>query len=147
MTIAIEQLSLPELKSFLHEQAQDTFQDLRDEARLNLLAEKWHANAEFCTCRNEGRLVGMVAFYANQPESGTAYLPHVYVSPVFRGKGAFKRMLQIIEFNIEKKGFKEIKLEVHEENIRAQQVYLKYGFAKLYKINDNSVYMSKILKV
>ncbi len=145
MTIAIEPLSLSELKAFLHEQALDAFPDLRDEARLNMLAEKWHTYAEFCTCRDEGKLVGMIAFYTNQPESRVVFLPHVYVSPDSRGKGTFRQMLQTVESNIEKKGFKEVKLEVQNENARAHKAYLKYGFSVLSTTDDNSIYMNKLL--
>lgn len=145
MTIAIESLSLLELKAFLREQALDAFPALQDEGRLTMLAEKWHTHAEFCTCRDEGILVGMIAFYANQPECGVAYIPHVYVSPGFRRQGAFRQMLQTVESNIEKKGFKEVKLEVQNENTRAQKAYLKYGFSVLSTSDDNSIYMNKLL--
>lgn len=129
MTIAIEHLSLKELKSFLREQALDTFPALKDEHRLTMLAAKWYEHAEFCTCRDDsGQLVGMIAFYANQPETGIAYIPHIYVSPAYRGRGIFSQMLQRVVTNIKQKGYTSIKLEVSKDNMTAQKAYIKQGF-------------------
>ena len=116
MTIAIEPLSLSELKSFLREQAQDAFPTLKDEENLNLLATKWHSHAEFCTCRFDNRLVGMVAFYANQPEKGIVYLPHVYVRSKCRGQRIMTSLLHKIEEYTKGKGFIAFRLEVQKNN-------------------------------
>lgn len=145
MTIAIEQLSLPELKSFLREQAQDAFPSLRDEDKLNVLAEKWQSHAEFCTCRLDNRLVGMVAFYANDSETGLAYIPHVYVSPFHRREGLFSKMLKLIEESITTRGFTKIKLEVDKNNLNAQAVYQKNGFSIIGETSLTSLYMTKII--
>lgn len=146
MTYTIEHLELSELVSYLHLQADDTFPDLNDEQRLNTLAEKWHSHAEFCTCRNDnGQLVGIIAFYANQPKTGIAYIPHVYVSREFRGKGLFPTLLQTIISHISPKGYNIIKLEVAKDNIRAQKAYLKQGFRTGAEAGEQSIFMTKTL--
>lgn len=145
MTIAIEQLSLPELKSFLREQAQDAFPSLKDEDKLNVLAEKWQSHAEFCTCRLDNRLVGMIAFYANDSETGLAYIPHVYVSPFHRREGLFSKMLKLIEESITTRGFTKIKLEVDKNNLNAQAVYQKNGFSIIGETSLTSLYMTKMI--
>ena len=129
MTITIEQLQLDELKAFLRVQADDAFPGLKDQNRLNVLAEKWHSYAEFCTCRDEkGQLVGMIAFYANKPLEGVAYLPHVYVASQYRCKGFFKQMLHKVECIAQERGFTAIKLEVHKDNKNALKSYERTGF-------------------
>ena len=129
MTISIEHLSLHELKEYLYEQAIDAFPALQDKNILNMIAEKWSFHAEICTCRDESqRLVGMIAFYANQPETGVAYIPHVYVSDCVRGKGIFSEMLEVVKSYIRKKNFSSIRLEVKKENKRAFAAYIKKGF-------------------
>lgn len=138
MTIAIEQLSLPELKSFLREQAQDAFPLLRDEDKLNVLAEKWQSHAEFCTCRLDNRLVGMVAFYANQPDVRVAYISHVYVSKDLRGRSLFSKMLRCIKNEIRPKGFTVIRLEVNANNYSAQEAYVRNGFRVVGNENGTS---------
>ena len=142
MKIAIEPLPLEELKAFLREQADDAFPDLKDEQRLAMLSEKWLAYAEFCTGRkDEGRLVGMIAFYANQPEGGVVYIPHVYVSGAFRGQNLMSSMLNAIRAYVKKKGFLYMRLEVHKDNERAQRAYIHYGFSFLEDNSDKTILM------
>jgi len=129
MTIAIEQLELKELQAFLREQAEDSFPDLKDEERLTMLSEKWHSYAEICTCRNDiGQLVGMIAFYANQPDGRVAYIPHVYVKRELRGKSIFKMMFYEIVMFLKKNGFKRVRLEVNNNNLNARRAYSAMGF-------------------
>jgi len=142
MTITIEQLQLDELKAFLRVQADDAFPGLKDQNRLNVLAEKWHKYAEFCTCRDEGgQLVGMIAFYANQPLGGVIYIPHVYVSKNYRGKGAFTYMFVQIKQYATNKGFSLIRLEVQKDNIKAQRSYLNNGFQIDRGASKKTIYM------
>lgn len=144
MRIAIEQLQLEELQSFLREQAEDAFSDLKDAERLKILSEKWHSHAEFCTCRDENKkLIGMIAFYANLPETGTAYIPHVYVSSYYRRQKLFTCMYSLVEKVIIEKGFKIIKLEVGIGNAAAQRAYSKEGFEKDSVCSLQTVLMQK----
>ena len=146
MNITIEYLQLPELIAFLREQADDTFPSLKDESRLNLLAEKWHTHAEFCTCRDEkGRLIGMIAFYANQPDSEVAYIPHVYVASQFRCKGIFKKMLHVVEYRIRVRGYHIIKLEVQNDNNIALLSYERIGFSMSGIASTKSAFLTKSL--
>lgn len=142
MKIAIEPLPLEELQAFLREQAEDAFPDLKDEQRLTMLSEKWHANAEFCICCNgEGRLVGMIAFYANQPESGVVYIPHVYVSVAHRGQNLMSSMLNTIKEYVKKRGFLYMRLEVEKSNERAHKAYAHYGFSVVGDATVKSIFM------
>ena len=130
MKIAIEQLELKELQAFLREQADDAFPDLMDEKRLAMLSQKWCSYAKFCTCRdnNEGRLVGMIAFYANQPDVGIAYIPHVYICRKLRGKGLFAEMMSKVKTYLYEIKYNEVMLEVKTNNLIAQRAYSKEGF-------------------
>lgn len=148
MTYQIERLKYKELSAFLRLQAEDSFPDLKNEERLEMLADKWSTNADSCTCRDdEGQLVGMIAFYANGQGSDFAYIPHVYVSPDYRQKRLFTRMLDIVANYVKEKGFHEIRLEVDKQNKCAQHSYRSNGFDMLFSDspNDNSFYMRKIL--
>lgn len=142
MRIAIEQLQLVELLSFLREQAEDTFPDLRDSERLRTLAEKWHSFAEFCTCRDKnGVLKGMVVFYANRPDVGVAYIPHVYVRGESRGQGIMSSMFKFIEGYVKEKGFTSLCLEVQKSNEIAQRAYIHYGFLYCGEASEKSIYL------
>lgn len=142
MNIAIEPLQLSELVAFLREQADDCFPDLKDEQRLNMLAEKWHRYAEFCLCRDdEGQLIGMIAFYVNQPENGVVYIPHVYVNRKCRGKKLMTSMLNSIKEYACDKGFQYMRLEVNKANRSAQIAYKHYGFSITGETSDKAFFM------
>lgn len=142
MTFKIERLKLEELRAFLRKQADDAFPDLKDEVRLNMLAEKWAVNAEVCTCRDDnGSLIGMIAFYANRPENAVAYVPHVYVNSEYRGKNLFSSMLQLVEDYVKEKGFRIIQLEVRKNNEKAQRAYFHNGFRLIGEGSEDSYYL------
>ena len=145
MFVAIEHLKLDELKAFLRVQAGDAFPSLKDENRLNFLAEKWHQYAEFCTCRDgQNQLVGMIAFYANQPENKEAFLPHIYVSSHFRKRGLFTKMLIVVEKYVYAKGFNIIKLEVGCNRANAIESYIRKGLT-IYECKQDRLYLKKQL--
>jgi len=148
MIFQIERLGFEELRSFLRLQAEDAFPDLKNEKRLNMLAEKWSNNAECSTCRDEeNNLIGMIAFYANGQCADFAYIPHVYVSPEYRNQGLFVRMLGAVEQSVKQKGFREIRLEVDVNNTAAIKSYQKNGFEfiKEQMKNEKSYHMNKSL--
>lgn len=147
MICKIERLDLEMLRAFLRKQADDAFPDLKDEGRLDMLAEKWAANAECCTCRDDdNELIGMIAFYANNPQSGFSYIPHVYVSSSHRKMGVFSRMLGKVDEYVRKKGITELRLEVGNNNRGAYLAYLRNGFVLKEIASPRSIYMTKMLK-
>ncbi len=145
ITCEIESIRLEELLNYMHFQADEAFPTLKNEARLLAFATKLYNNAGFCLCRDEGKLIGMIAFYANGQGADFAYIPHVYVSPNFRKMGLFSRMLNTIEEYVRKKGFSEIRLEVENDNKDAQSAYLRNGFSLVKIASPHSVYLKKTL--
>ena len=146
MNIAIEQLLFSELVEFLQIQADEAFPSLKDEQQLDQLSKKWQKYAKFCICRDaNNQLVGMIVFYDNQPENKIVYLPHVYVSKAYRGTGTFTLLLDTIVSYVKEKGFNCIRLEVSNENVRAQNAYLKNGFLIDGSASEKSMYMKRII--
>ena len=145
ITCQIEKIDYNELLCFMRQQAEDAFPFLKDEERLLAFSKKLHTHAEFCVCRDNGKLVGMIAFYANGEGADFAYIPHVYVSPQCRQQGLFTRMLNIVTNYMKGKGFGEVRLEVDMKNDRAEISYLRNGFRKSEEATPFSIYMSKTL--
>lgn len=143
ITCKIEPISIEELLNYMRFQANEAFPSLKDNTKLLAFATKLHENAEFCLCRDEGKLVGMIAYYANGQGADFTYIPHVYVSPNYRKVGLFSRMLNTIEKYVQEKGFSEIRLEVEKENVIAQSVYLRKGFTSYGDASLYSMYLSK----
>lgn len=145
ITCQIESITFEELLHYMRFQANEAFPSLRDENRLLTFATKLHDNAEFCLYRDEGKVVGMIAFYANRRGASFAYIPHIYVEPKYRGLGVFSQMLHKIEDYVKSKGFSEIKLEVNKNNQRAQHAYHNHGFIESNEASASSIYMYKVL--
>lgn len=146
MTFQIERLGFEELCAFLRFQAEDAFPDLKDEDRLKMLAEKWSKYAECSTCRDDdGQLVGMIAYYANGQGAEFAYIPHVYVTPDYRHRGIFAKMLRMMETYVKQKGFSEIKLEVNNDNVIAKNSYFRQGFVEDLIAHKRTLYMVKTI--
>lgn len=141
----IESITFDELLAYMSLQGSDSFPSFKDESWLQTFVTKLYNYAEFCLCRDNSKLIGMIAFYANGQEA-YAYISHVYVSSDYRHIGLFSRMLSIVEEYIQYKGFDEIRLEVDDDNFVAQQCYLTNGFEimDLKKPSSHSKYMRKI---
>lgn len=145
ITCQLEQISLEELTAYMRFQADEAFPSLKDENKLHAFASKLHDNADFCISRDEGMLVGMIAYYANGQGADFAYIPHVYVSPEYRKMKLFATMLNRVELDVRQKGFTEIRLEVSKDNTIAQSAYSRNGFLPIEIENSDSIFMSKRL--
>lgn len=141
----IGKIGYEEFISFMDKQANDTFPTLLDEKWRLTFSNKLYFNAEFCFCRANNALIGMIAFYANRKDVDFAYLPHIYVSPEYRGQGVFAQMFQLVEKEIIQRGFSGIRLQVDTNNVRGQHAYIKQGFAIGKAANIDSIYMEKRL--
>ncbi len=60
-----------------------------------------------------------------------AFLGFMYVDPAYRGKGVNKRIIdKLVEWS-DKKGLKEIRLQVYSDNLPAIKAYEKVGFKSI----------------
>lgn len=58
-----------------------------------------------------------------------AYMYAFRIQPVFRSQGFGERMMQVIQNDLWQRGFKTLTLNVAKDNLRAQKLYLRLGFA------------------
>lgn len=85
-------------------------------------------------------LAGLVAAYFNDKENFAGFISNVSVLPEYSGKGIASVLLEHCNKYAAKKGFKEIKLEVSQENYPAIHLYKKSGYNEIEK-KDNLVIM------
>lgn len=145
ITCQIEKPVYEELRRYMHYQVADAFPHLRGEQRTEAFTDKLYAYADFCFCRDEGQLVGMIAYYANGEGADFAYLAQVYVSPDYRRKGLCSNMLAHVAQDARRKGFHEIRLEVYKYNVDAQHFYMDYGFVAMDDASPETLLMRKTL--
>ncbi len=77
----------------------------------------------------DGTLVGLVAAYCNDPESGAAFITNVSVRREWRGKGIATHLIELLVAHAGRAGFRCVRLEVDLANERAVDRYEKSGFA------------------
>lgn len=147
ITCQIERPDYAELLGYMRFQIADAFPLLRGEERIISFTDKLYAHADFCFCRDDGHIVGMIAYYANGKGADFAYLAQVYVSPDYRRSGLYTRMLDLVVENTKEKGFHEIRLEVVRQNKIAQLCNVRNGFVMMEdeKSDASSYFMRKLI--
>lgn len=97
-----------------------------------------------CIVAKSDKTEGLIAFYANNYETKTAFITSVLVSSESRGKGIGSGLVEACENICRENGFEKITLEVHSDNSIAISLYEKFGY-KPYKTDGESIYMEKII--
>ena len=143
ITCLIEKIDYVEFQNYMQFQIADAFPALREEERTKAFIDKLYAHADFCFCRDDGHLVGMIAYYANNEGADFAYITQAYVSPNYRRQGLFTRMLDLVIRDVLRKGFFEIRLEVYKKDKVAQRCYAENGFVPMEKARQDTLYMRK----
>ena len=81
-------------------------------------------------------LVGLIAAYFNDVETGSGYITSVSTAENYQGQGiATELMTRCINY-AQQNRFDKISLEVSNENNEAIEFYKKFGFLNIEKMND-----------
>jgi RimJ/RimL family protein N-acetyltransferase len=102
-------------------------QALPDEAWQARVARGVEGGASFQVLAwDAGRPVGNCVCFLRD---GAAWLAGVYVSPPHRGNGLLGELAERCAAWAREQGAPVLRLEVHEDNLRAQRAYTRLGFA------------------
>ena len=127
-----------EILDFLKISDDEFDKPLSSKLDLEAYAHKLWENSTVVTCRDEGRIVGMINCYTNRPSRG--FISNVCVLSPYRGQGVFTKLFSMLCRYCWTCGIEEILLEVNKSNERAFQTYVNTGF-KTYEDNGESWYM------
>jgi ribosomal protein S18 acetylase RimI-like enzyme len=101
---------------------------LADPALAAAYAEKICRHAYLITRREQGRLVGAAAFYANDLKTRRAFITMVAVDPAWRGRGiAFDLISRSLD-QLAELSFTSVSLKVMKSNGAAFALYRRCGF-------------------
>ena len=103
------------------------FPPLSKQVNIEAYAQKLAQHAQLVWYVSEGKRVGLCAFYANQPPR--AFLTSLSVLKEHQKHGLAQRMLKEMVEHCRRNGYRQIALEVYKDNIGAQCLYEKMGFA------------------
>lgn len=110
---------------------------------MDAYAEKLARFAQCWLGQENGTAVGLVIFYANDPDSKMAYITLIGVKPAFQGKGLGCRLLAKCEETAKELGMTRLSLEVDCDNPQAQRFYQQNGFSFSGNTERNSMYLCK----
>ena len=107
-------------------------------------AEKIHSHATTIALYQDTHLVGLCACYMNDFATKTAYITHIAISPLYRGRGYGKQLLEYTLQLAKTNGFDQLNLEVAKNNTPAQNLYLSHGF-NLLADRNTKLLLQKVL--
>lgn len=136
------------LKIKEHKKILSAFNTLKNEffsfnGDLELFVQKIYENG-ICVICEEDELCGVIAFYANDIKTQTAFITSLLVSKSARGKGIGTNLIKTAENISREYGMKKMCLEVNVKNTAAISLYEKLGYIQTRK-QENSMHMEKIL--
>lgn len=83
-----------------------------------------------CMLSQEDHAEGPVGYLWYKPDTvmGTAFIYDFHIFDAFQGRGLGKKALRFFEQHLSALGFKEIRLRVAGDNMRARHLYTSSGF-------------------
>jgi ribosomal protein S18 acetylase RimI-like enzyme len=96
---------------------------------IHAYAHKLATLADRFEAWDEGRLIGLVAAYLNNPETRQGFVTSVSVCINFEGAHVASELMRSCLQLARDKGCEVLELEVSENDQRTQGFYIKHGFA------------------
>ena len=103
---------------------------------LHELAHKLYSNGLLSIIRENNEIVAIVGGYANDKESGLAYISIVATISGYMGKGYGTAAVKKFAYMCKEKGMKAIHLYAVMSNVSAIKMYKKIGFMDYFIENE-----------
>jgi ribosomal protein S18 acetylase RimI-like enzyme len=123
--------STNDIKSYLINNDKIFFEPMQSRLDICKFSEKIYHNAAQYWVFNDEKKIGFMAVYFNHPTKEFGYITTISIIKEFQGIGLGKRLLEKAKSHASENGFKKIRLQVHSNNITAQNLYAKFGFVML----------------
>ena len=78
----------------------------------------------------DGELVGTAVTFPDREDGEVWWVASVYVRPSARGSGLLERLLDGLAGHAASRGARWLRLQVHEDNLRARAAYARLGFVE-----------------
>ena len=144
MDFSFGKLSKQEVYNFLLETDKEFPTPLSSKVDIDEYATKISAYSQFSYCMNQGIIIGMISCYTNNPPM--AYITNVCVKAEYQKMGIFHKLLNLLILSLHNKDISYIRLEVDNNNLTAQNAYIKNGFTIKDKASPYSMYMEYYLE-
>jgi ribosomal protein S18 acetylase RimI-like enzyme len=99
-------------------------------ARVNLeeYVQKIQQYAQRVEAWHEGKLIGFVAYYANNSKTAFGYITNISVAKQFGGKGVGRQLFELCYQDVKERSFRGLQLHVAATNKQAIGFYTQLGF-------------------
>lgn len=134
-----KQLSYFDVLNYLTDNSEIFVPPLAPRVNLEVFATKISENATHIVAINNAIILGFMACYFNDPDLQFGYITTISVLPQFQGKGIAVKLIDKAVDIGKKRGFKKLRLEVHDNNVIAYNFYYKYGFKVNRKFSDSKI--------
>jgi len=94
-----------------------------------VLAKKLSQYGVFKKATIDGEIAGFIGYYANDLESGMAYLSTIVITKKYQGRGIGTLLLHECLDDCRNRGMTTCRLEVDKNNMSAITFYKRFGFA------------------
>lgn len=116
-----------------------TYDSLLPPGQVDYMVEKFQSPAavraqmaedryEYHLILGDGELGGFVGYAPRYQGREEMFLSKVYLLPEFRGQGAVREAIALVEREARRQGLPSIRLTVNKGNTHAYEVYRHYGF-------------------
>ena len=113
---------------------------------LSAYASKMYEKAERFEAWEAGKLEGLIAVYANDPQREKAFITNVSVTIKLMGKGIANQLLENCEQFTTEMGYREIHLEVGKDAVPAIRFYTKHGYEEIRQTETSKFMYKKLTK-
>lgn len=144
LSIKKNNLSFQELKTFLSLTSGYFIPNLYERVNIEIYAKKLYENALIIEVRDEKKIVGLLACYANDIITKRAFITSICVLKEYQRKGVAKKMFEELYAELIEKQFESIALEVSKKALPAIDLYRKEGFEILEDNIDSFVLFKKM---
>ena len=101
---------------------------LENRVKIDEYAEKLSRLSHRCEVWDGPRLIGLLAVYLNDPESGVGFVSSVSVCEECAGQGVGRLLIEEGKKFAAQRGFSKLQLEVHASDHRTVGFYQRCGF-------------------
>lgn len=121
-----DNLKIEVLISFVRALNEDFIPELSSRVDIGRWIRKIIQSGRVIVAEQDGKIVGLIAFYANNRETSKGYISYVAVSSEYRKQGIVTGLLQRCFTQSKLAGMKTI--DIHTNNPDANRFYVKIGF-------------------
>lgn len=142
--VKMDKTNIKEVIIFLEEENNSFPVSIKSRINISYFAKKILNNAEVYAYLCRTKIVGLIAFYANDMINKTAYLTYICVNEKYRSHKLGLNLMNAMFEECENKNMKKVKLSTNKRNIKAQKFYEQLGFKRIDEIDDTYLYKINI---